>query len=952
MKSIRKQAIPFWSFNDKLDKEVLFKEIRWMKKQGYGGFFMHARSGLNTEYLSDAWFDCITSCVNLAKSLGMQAWLYDENGFPSGFAGGKLLNDAKNLENYLTFSFGAFDKTALAVYDVSSSNLIRVSEDNLSVNLLNVYKHTSISTVDVLDDKVVDKFIQETHEVYNERFGGRISDSVSGFFTDEPQYYGYGTPFPHLISDFFKNNYGIDILDRLGLLFVEKDGFEDFRYKYYSACQKLFLENYSEKIYNWCSERNIMLTGHYIEEADLSKQMFHCAGIMPFYEYEHIPAIDWLCRRFMSVVPIKQLVSAAHQLNKKDVMTECFAMTGWDVTPLELKAIAEFQYIYGVNMMCNHLLPYSETGFRKNDYPVHFSKTNAWAEDVMPLFNDYFDKLGSLIRNSVEYANVAVLHPIRSAYITFKHDIFDEHDASLIEFCDELAENDIPFHFLDETLLERHGEVSGEFLRCGEGKYSVVILPPDILSISKTTDALLKKFVKNGGKLIVSGKTPAYLEGMPCNLDYLVSNYTMDELKANRRYFIIHDGGKIRSALRSNSDFSFISVLNIDEKNKADCKINLKEGKIKQLNIITNEISDCSEEFVLNPLESKFFVVCSDAVYVKRDNKEIIDVKGEFDVVSFTDNYCVLDMAELSFDGVNYSNKYFIAAIFDKLLKDRYDGEIYLKFTFDCNFIPNDLKLMYEHCQDAFITVNGNTVTFNERSEMDNGFLLGNISDYIEIGKNVIIEKMRFFQKDSVYFALFGKNVTESLKNCMVYDTFIDVLRLVGSFGVYEKDGLKETELENVFVGKNFVLDKPAAKVCDLVHDGFLFFAGKIVLKKLIKVTSMSTMLRLVGRVHYAKVFVNGRFAGECLFNHTLDVSEFITVGDNLIEIELTTGSRNLFGPFHDKVKQETFYATPRSFSFFGQWDEFQCENYTDSYFFIRTGLFDFDGQFRLSLDY
>ena len=39
------QSVPFWSWNDQLDPEILKEQIRWMKENGIGGFFMHARGG-------------------------------------------------------------------------------------------------------------------------------------------------------------------------------------------------------------------------------------------------------------------------------------------------------------------------------------------------------------------------------------------------------------------------------------------------------------------------------------------------------------------------------------------------------------------------------------------------------------------------------------------------------------------------------------------------------------------------------------------------------------------------------------------------------------------------------------------------------------------------------------------------------------------------------------------
>ena len=73
-----------------------------MYEMNMRGFIMHARGGLITEYLSEDWFNCVKTCVEEAKALGMEAWGYDENGWPSGFAGGKLLENEDNHAVYLS----------------------------------------------------------------------------------------------------------------------------------------------------------------------------------------------------------------------------------------------------------------------------------------------------------------------------------------------------------------------------------------------------------------------------------------------------------------------------------------------------------------------------------------------------------------------------------------------------------------------------------------------------------------------------------------------------------------------------------------------------------------------------------------------------------------------------------------------------------------------------------
>ena len=49
---------------------------------------MHVRTGLDTPYLSPEFLEDIRFCVEKAKEKHMLAWLYDEDRWPSGAAGG------------------------------------------------------------------------------------------------------------------------------------------------------------------------------------------------------------------------------------------------------------------------------------------------------------------------------------------------------------------------------------------------------------------------------------------------------------------------------------------------------------------------------------------------------------------------------------------------------------------------------------------------------------------------------------------------------------------------------------------------------------------------------------------------------------------------------------------------------------------------------------------------
>ena len=82
---------------------------------------MHARGGLKTEYLGEKWFSCIEACSKKAEELGMEAYAYDENGWPSGFVGGKLLDDIENHDKYLTYTIGEYDENALVSYKMTGA---------------------------------------------------------------------------------------------------------------------------------------------------------------------------------------------------------------------------------------------------------------------------------------------------------------------------------------------------------------------------------------------------------------------------------------------------------------------------------------------------------------------------------------------------------------------------------------------------------------------------------------------------------------------------------------------------------------------------------------------------------------------------------------------------------------------------------------------------------------
>ena len=152
-------------------------------------------------------------------------------------------------------------------------------------------------------------------------------------------------------------------------MFRDFSGFTKVRYDYYRLVSRLFKENFTKKLYLWHRENSLGFTGHFLHEESLLRQMQGTAGVMPHYEYMTMPGMDWLGRSIGSPIVPKQVSSVAAQTGKKQVLSETFALCGWNVSFEELKWMAHWQFVNGVTMICQHLESYTLRGSRKRDYP-------------------------------------------------------------------------------------------------------------------------------------------------------------------------------------------------------------------------------------------------------------------------------------------------------------------------------------------------------------------------------------------------------------------------------------------------------------------------------------------------------------------------------------------------------------------------------------------------------
>lgn len=912
------RSIPFWSWNNLLDKEELVRQLEEMKAAGIGGAVLHARLGLRTEYLSEDWFACMAACLEAAGRLDMELWIYDENGWPSGFVGGKLLENPDFRAQFLRYEIrDAFDPEALAVYALDEKGEARRLKEGEGAGEYHcVYLHTSPANTDILNPDVVSAFIAETHEKYYARFADQFGKTLRGFFTDEPQYYRYETPYTRMLVPAFRERYGEDVLDGLVYLFRDDEASRTFRYRYYAQLNRLYTENYYKRLYDWCTAHGCQLTGHSVEENRLYTQMWGGAGAMPSYEVEHMPAIDWLARGIDCEISPKQVASVAAQAGKQFILTETFGCSGWDATPRELKNIAQFQYIYGVNRMCQHLTSYSLAGQGKLDHPPCFSHHMVWWEDYK-VFNDYFARLGCLVGSTREQSGVGVLHPMRDIWLHYdrQKDIESVRDVEgrFDDLVRDLTDRSIPHQYLDETVLEHLGRVEGKTLKVGHCAYDTVLVPV-MEAVAPQTAKLLREFSEAGGKLCLLGGDPKVADGMKefaglkGNLSYerLCAGFDCPVEKPGQVLVNFREEGKLVLALNTGDP----------------CRIGLKKDYVR-LDLEGLTEAPVGRELALDRYELAVLLEKGPAAGGEPDLTEAAeaDLTDRFVMTAHDPNNLTLDLITYSKDGKTFGPPRYVYAASEELIKAEYRGKLWVRYAFTCGEGVEKLTLRAEKAQGQ-ISVNGRPLEL-KKSDFDLLFVEG---EFVPVpGENFIVRELDYVQADDLNFILYDPMATESLRNCLTYQTEIEPMYLRGDFTVDRDRCLRPAG------GK--------VGITDIQEQGYPYFGGKMRFAGETDFEGGRAFLRLSGRFMTADLKVNGRPAGTFVLNERMEITPFLVRGRNTLELTLKSSLRNTFGPHHFKPDPEPMAVSPFNFTLLGTWQDGNSPYFTPDYQIVPFGL-------------
>lgn len=556
---------PFWAWNGRLDPAELRRQIRIMHRMGLGGFFMHSRVGLDTPYLGDEWFQCIDACIDEAGKLGMEAWLYDEDRWPSGAAGGLVTSNPQyrqrslEMRQYHRAAEFRWTSDTLAAFtahvDGNEIDDIRrlakgarparlgAGQAVLAFNLV-VQEPSSwyndAAYLDTMNHRAVREFIRVTHEVYRKKCGRHFGKVVPGIFTDEPNYGRVLTidettstsresgsaslPWTGQLPEIFRKRYGYDVLDYLPEIYLNVRGrpITPARWNYFDCITHLFVDAFARQIGQWCDRNGLLHTGHVLFEESPSNQTSVVGSCMRFYEHMQAPGMDVLTEYAREYDTAKQVSSAARQFGCKWRLTETYGCTGWQFPLAGHKALGDWQMALGINLRCQHLSWYTMQGQAKRDYPASIFYQSPWWQAHTKV-EDYFARVAAVMTRGSEVRDVLVIHPVESMWVSvslgWRHDKRTSRlDRMLVDLRDSLLAANMDFDYGDEEILSRLGKVTRSdgtaALKLGKASYKAVVVPP-LLTIRSSTVKLLKRFRRSGGTVVFAGEAAGHVDASP-----------------------------------------------------------------------------------------------------------------------------------------------------------------------------------------------------------------------------------------------------------------------------------------------------------------------------------------------------------------------------------------------------------------------------------------------------
>ncbi|HVU58149.1 MAG TPA: sulfatase-like hydrolase/transferase [Puia sp.] len=527
--------LPFWSWNNTLDSVKLNGQMDEMMDKGIYGAFMHARAGLDasaTPYFSDGWWRAVESTVRHAHEKGFLSCLYDEDGWPSGSAGGRTL--AANPEQYIKKALrysrmevtgpqelrladgafaiyagriserGAYDHASQQDLTALAGKTWSMPAGRWAVIVFTLVKDPG-GQIDYLDSAAVAAFLHITHEEYYRRLSPYFGGTIPGVFFDEI-YANLQDRQNNMVwtDDFaeqFRRRKGYDVRGILPLL-VYDDPKRSYaaRHDFFEVARDLYNRAWFRQYAKWGADHGIWVTGHTTEEmSNYIRQMdyFNTMGQLQRpctdnedFRYGYPRVIDWY--------DPKQMSSIGHIYGSQRVAAEAMGSGGYTILPEEYRYGFSMLGVYGVNMFVPHLFHYS-TARPENqaDWPPSWFYQNPYWKYFKPLA-EHGARVSFMVSQGKHVCGTAILYPTTQLWLNGYSGPVD--DGYYKEVQRQLLESHIDYDIVDPESLAA-AATDGGVLGIGQEQYKVLILP-DLKAIRRDVMEKVNAFAAAGGIVI------------------------------------------------------------------------------------------------------------------------------------------------------------------------------------------------------------------------------------------------------------------------------------------------------------------------------------------------------------------------------------------------------------------------------------------------------------------
>lgn len=988
------RPLSFWSWNGEMDSEEIRCQIRQFDNQGYGGFFIHARAGLLIEYMGKEWFEACEVAIKEAEKLKLSVWLYDENGWPSGFASGKVngqgeVYQAKKLfftDHYFEDEHG---RRFLAAYRSQEGTFVRCEAKDPEAILFCGYELVE-HYADILCREAVGKFIQETHQAYYDRFREYFGTVIRGIFTDEPQ-----TMFPAWSLDLeaaYTRKWNGDILDELWMLQQDEGDYRNFRYRYFYTVSELFVENYTKQINTWCNAHEILFTGHFPNEDGAYMQIKLNGGVMPNYPYMGMPGIDFLGKRYPSQVLMKQVASVAHQTGKKQVLSESYGCAGWDITFQELMSLAAYQAVMGVNTLCTHLSAYTIFGRRKRDYPAFYSYQEPWWEQFH-LVSRYIRTVNEILSELKRFTHVAVLHPLRSIWceVCIKEEAQGVTNVGagaaestefrmLVELLNDLQ---VDFDLIDDEMLTdmecKEGVIRNQYV-----SYDILIVP-HMMSVCDKTRKYISEFGSQGGCVLVVGGMPELIEGRNVETEYRKTFATCQgnlfECPVTEVYNSRNLLMKQFATMQYHRECVFLDVSGLNpvrgliirygemENGERVCfAFNESDGlvvsTVRQEGTWYPYLYDCAHDRLTElPFTQDDVYTYAELGIASKDGRLIrffqkpVKAQSVFqkqksymaenvNVNCVEENAWNIDYASYRIGEESWSELIPVVHLADKIYQrsDLQNTNLQIRYHFTAEYLPERLTLAVENVNKVQVALNNILAEPLEDWWLDKKILRYDISKIVQMGTNEVILTYPMETEDQ-YINLSERFECE--RNRFFYKIEPESIYLLGNFDVAVN---REPQIASQYL---LLGEEPQFRMCapsekklgDLTTQGLWFYRGAADYMFDLSYTGKKRVSVKPQDLHGTAVVVtvNGINSGVYTGAEPIEITELLTEGRNTIVLTILGHNRNLLGPHHHKKLNPIFvgpstFSGKKGFEDFVNPDLLSEDTWTEDYSFIPFG--------------